>query len=298
MKLGYIGLGKMGLNMVLRAQEQGHIVIAFNRSEEGRRAAKEKGARNIAGSIKELVSALPSPRVVWIMVSHAGVQEVLKELVPLLHKGDLIIDGGNCFYEETRRRAKILKKKRIRFMDIGVSGGPGGARSGACLMIGGDKKDFTKLAPLFRDLSVKNGFDYFGAHGAGHFVKMVHNGIEYGMMQAIGEGFAVMKKSDFNLNLTSITRLYNNGSVIESRLVGWLESAFRKYGEDLREVSGSVGYTGEGEWTVKTAETLKVPTPVIKDSFLFRVASKAKPSYVGKVLSALRNQFGQHDIKE
>lgn len=296
MKIGYIGLGKMGLGMVLRAQEKGHEILSFNRSEEGRKAAKKAGAKIVVDSLTELIAKLPTPRVVWIMVSHDGVDLVLRDLLPLLSKGDLVIDGGNCFYKETMRRAKDLRAKGIRFMDIGVSGGPGGARNGACFMVGGKKEEYAMIKGFLKDCAAPDAFEYFGDHGAGHFVKMVHNGIEYGMMQAIGEGFAVMKKSPFKLNLSSVARLYNHGSVIESRLVGWLFSGFKKFGEDLKDVSGSVSYTGEGEWTVKTAKVLKVPVPIIEKSFQFRVASKKKPSYIGKVLSTLRNQFGHHSI--
>ncbi len=297
MKLGYIGLGKMGLNMVLRMQEKGHEVFAYNRSAEGRSHAKEKGIE-AHGSLKDVVSKLERPRTLWLMVSQDGVDAVLADLLPLLSPGDLLIDGGNCFYRDTMRRAAALAKRKIRFMDIGVSGGPGGARSGACLMVGGDKKEYQALVPLLRDLSVPGGFAYFGKSGAGHFVKMVHNGIEYGMMQALGEGFGILKKSPFDLDLTEISRLYNHGSVIESRLVRWLESGFKAYGEELEAISGKVNYTGEGEWTVKTAKALHVPAPIIEASLKFRVASQTKPSYIGKILSTLRNQFGQHQVSE
>jgi 6-phosphogluconate dehydrogenase len=214
-----------------------------------------------------------------------------------LKKGDIVIDAANAYYEDSVRRAKLLKKKGINFIDVGFSGGPGGARNGGSLMIGGDKKIYNYLEPLFRDLSVPDGYAHFGDAGAGHLVKMVHNGIEYGMMQSIAEGFAIMKKSPFKLNLEKIANVYNHGSVIESHLVKWLEEAYQMYGQDLKKISGAVAYTGEGEWTVKTGKKLKVPTPVIEDSFKFRVRSKRSPSYIGKVLSALRNRFGGHSIE-
>jgi len=298
LKIGYIGLGKMGRNMVLRMQEKGHSVVAFNRNLEGRKDARKAGVKKVVDSLSELVKNLPAPRLVWIMVSHKGVDEVLDKLLPLLSKGDTIIDGGNCFFEETVHRAKKVTKSGFRFLDVGVSGGPSGARSGACLMIGGEKKDFIRLKNLFADLSVPDGFGYMGGHGAGHFVKMVHNGIEYGMMQALSEGFAIMKKSPLKPDLTEVARLYNKGSVVESRLVGWLESAFKKFGVELDDVSGAVAHTGEGEWTVKSAKALGIPAPIIEGSFQFRVASATAPSYTGKVLSALRNQFGGHDFKK
>ena len=208
-----------------------------------------------------------------------------------------MIDGGNSFFEDSRRRAKLLARKGIKFLDAGVSGGPAGARNGACMMIGGDQASYEKWEALFADASVRDGYAYFGAAGAGHFVKMVHNGIEYGMMQSIAEGFALMKKSPFKLKLSKIAKLYNHGSVIESRLIGWLESGYAAFGEDLKKISGSVAYTGEGEWTVKTGKKWKMKLPVIEDSFKFRVRSKKDPSYMGKILSALRNQFGGHATK-
>ena len=207
-----------------------------------------------------------------------------------------MIDGGNSFFEDSMRRAKLLAQRGIRFLDAGVSGGPTGARNGACMMIGGDKAAYEKLESLFADASVAGGYAYFGKAGAGHFVKMVHNGIEYGMMQSIAEGFALMKRSPFKLDLQEVARLYNRGSVIESRLVGWLGSGFRAFGEKLKKVSGSVAYTGEGEWTVKTGKKWKMKLPAIEGSFKFRVRSKKSPSYMGKILSALRNQFGGHSV--
>jgi 6-phosphogluconate dehydrogenase len=218
-------------------------------------------------------------------------------LVSKLKKSDVVVDGGNSFFEDSMRRAKLLEKKGIKFLDAGVSGGPGGARHGACIMVGGDRASYKKLEQLFADASVADGYAYFGKAGAGHFVKMVHNGIEYGMMQSLAEGFALMKKSPFKLDLQNVAQLYNHKSVIESRLVGWLKDGYRTFGEDLKKVSGSVAYTGEGEWTVKTGKKWKMKLPAIEDAFKFRVRSKRSPSYTGKILSALRNQFGGHSIK-
>jgi 6-phosphogluconate dehydrogenase len=213
-------------------------------------------------------------------------------------KGDIIIDAGNSFFEDSMRRAKLLQKRGIRFVDVGFSGGPRGARNGGSLMIGGDRKTFEYLEPLFADVSVPLGYAHFGDAGAGHFVKMVHNGIEYGMMQSLAEGFALMKKSPFKLDLEHVARVYNRGSVIESRLVGWMEDSFRMYGEDLRDVSGTVAATGEGEWTIKTGKKWGMKLPAIDDAFKFRMQSKRKPSYMGRILSALRNRFGGHAIGE
>lgn len=294
--IGYVGLGKMGKNMVYRLHNKGWRVIAYNRSAEPRREVAKKGVKTVE-SLQELVSFLRPPRLVWLMVSHGAVDEFFKQLIPILKKGDTIIDGGNSYFKLSVQRAQLLRRHGVYFLDAGVSGGPSGARNGACVMVGGEKKIFKKYEKLFRDIAVPKGYAHFGAAGVGHFVKMVHNGIEYGMMQAIGEGFEVMKKSRYKLDLKKVADLYNHKSVIESRLVGWLKSAYEKYGEGLKEISGSVAHSGEGEWTVKTAKELGIPVPVILGAFKFRIQSQKKPSYIGKVVSALRNQFGGHNVR-
>jgi glucose-6-phosphate 1-dehydrogenase len=296
-EIGIIGLGKMGSGLARQWHDRGWRVVAYNRHPEKMQELEADGIEG-AATLDEFVARLPAPRAVWIMVT-AGkpVDDLLfgkDGIAARLRKGDLVIDGGNSFFEDSARRAKLLAKRGIKFMDVGVSGGPSGARHGACMMIGGDRSSYKKWESLFADASVVDGYAYFGAAGAGHFVKMVHNGIEYGMMQSIAEGFALMKRSPFKLNLTEIAKLYNHGSVIESRLVGWLESGYKKFGEDLKKISGSVAYTGEGEWTVKTGKKWKMKLPVIEDSFRFRVRSKRSSSYMGKILSMLRNQFGGH----
>lgn len=304
MKIGYIGLGKMGFNMVERMLDKGHTVVANNRSPQSIDRAVSVGAIG-AYSISELVSKLEFPRTIWLMVPWQSVDSVLVELVPLLEKGDTIIDGGNSPYLESVRRAKELKEKQIDFLDIGVSGGPNGSRNGACLMIGGDKNVFEKYQELFTDLSAckitpdgekQFAYAHFGDAGAGHFVKMVHNGIEYGMMQSIAEGFEVLKKSQFNLNLQQVAEIYNNQSVIESRLVGWLVDAYKKHSQNLDGISGSVSHSGEGQWTVEAAKILGVPTEIIEKSLEFRKNSTNNPSYTGQVVSALRGEFGGHDV--
>lgn len=298
MKIGYIGLGKMGFNMVERLLEKGHEVVAYNRSEEPVNKVKELGATGV-NSLQDLVSSLDNPKVIWVMVSHEAVDSVLAELVLLLNPGDTIIDGGNSNYKNTIIRSEQLREKEINLLDVGVSGGPNGARNGACLMCGGDKDVFNNLITLFEDLSVPQGYGYMGISGSGHFVKMVHNGIEYGMMQSIAEGFNLMKKTEeFDLNLSDIAKIYSNGSVIESRLIDWLGSAYRKHGEDLEKISGEVSHSGEGKWTVEAAEEIDVPLDIIKESLNFRINSKNNPSYTGKIISALRNEFGGHDVSE
>jgi len=298
-KLAYIGLGKMGLGMVERLMKAGWEIHAFDPSEEAREKAHTAGA-TVHGAITELSDLYTDEkRVFWLMVPHWAVDAVLEELLPLLNEGDLIIDGGNSNYKKTIEHALLAEEKGIDYMDVGVSGGPGGAKDGACCMIGGELKLFQKHENLFKDISAPSAYGYMGQVGAGHFVKMVHNGIEYGMMQAIGEGFEVMKKAkDFDIDLTEVARVYNNKSVIESRLVGWLHKAYQDWGEDLDEISGTVSHSGEGQWTVETAHELEVPAPVIEASLVFREASLDNPSYTGQVVSALRNQFGGHEVKK
>ncbi len=320
MKIGYIGLGKMGFAQVERLLEKGYRVVAWNRSLEPRVEAQKAGAE-VSDTIAGVCVKLKTPRLVWLMVPNAIVDEILEELVPHLSKGDTVIDGGNSFYKHSMRRAKELSKKGINFLDCGTSGGPAGARNGACLMIGGDKKVFKKYERLFWNLSqdvrsviLKNNrtdggsYAYVGKSGAGHFVKMVHNGIEYGMMQALAEGFAVLRAADkhglgtakrkLGLDVTKIAQLYNQGSVIESRLVGWLAKAYAEQGAELPEISGEVSHSGEGLWTVETAKEIGVPVKVIEDSLEFRLKSQGNPSYTGQVVSALRNQFGGHSVKK
>jgi len=295
--IGYIGLGKMGKNMVFRLLEQGWNVTAYNRSPDPIAEVVEAGA-NGANTLEELVGSLSEPRLVWVMVSHTAVDAVLEELVPLLAPGDTIIDGGNSNYKESIRRHSDLKEKNIQFLDAGVSGGPGGARSGAATMVGGERGAFDTYEEIFKDISIPGGYGYMGKGGAGHFVKMVHNGIEYGMMQAIGEGFEIMQKAPLDLDLKEVVRVYQNGTVISSRLIDWLASAYEKEGVDLKEISGKVSHSGEGLWTVEAAKELAVPAKVIEDALQFRIDSQESPSYTGQVVSALRNQFGGHEVKK
>jgi len=296
-KILYIGLGKMGLNMVKRLLGKGYDISVFDLSEEARKQAEEIGAK-VFVSISDLVASEEAPRTVWIMVPHQVVDDVLGELVPLLSDGDTIIEGGNSRYTETVRRAKEITSTGIRFVDAGVSGGPGGALNGAAVMVGGLREDYDHYEDLFKDLSVENGYGYMGDHGAGHFVKMVHNGIEYGMMQAIGEGFELMKKSGLNLDLVKIAKVYENGTVVSSRLVTWLKQALEQEGPELSEISGEVSHSGEGLWTVETAKELGVPIKVIEDALQFRVDSQGNPSYSGQVVSAMREQFGGHPVRK
>ncbi|HSX24351.1 MAG TPA: glucose-6-phosphate dehydrogenase [Candidatus Andersenbacteria bacterium] len=303
----YIGLGKMGSNMVERLLDYEWDVTAYDPNEDARKKVGDIGAK-VVSVIPDLIgdpgedvdSRLRGndKKIIWLMVPHPVVDDVLKELAPNLREGDIVIDGGNSFYKDSIRRGEELKKLGVQYLDVGVSGGPSGARKGACLMIGGEKSAYKELVGLFSDLSIAGGYEYMGESGAGHFVKMVHNGIEYGMMQAIAEGFAVLKEWRGELDLEKIAHIYNAGSVIESRLIHWLKEAYRQYGADLQHISGSVAQSGEGKWTVDAAQELGIPVPIIQGALEFRLQSEDSPSYTGQILSALRNQFGGHDVKK
>ena len=287
----------MGMNMVERLLNHNHEVVAYDVNTDAVKEAASHGATPVS-SIEEMVKALPEPRHIWVMVPNAFAEDVMNEIMEHISAGDTIIDGGNSYYKDSERRAGEITDKGFKYLGIGVSGGPKGAKEGACLMIGGDKGSYEQLVPLFKDLAAPEAFGYFGEGASGHFSKMVHNGIEYGMMQAIGEGFEIMRAREPKLDLREVARVYNHQSVITSRLVGWLESAFDEYGVELDEISGTVGHKGEGKWTVEAGKELGVDAPIIEGSFNFRIQSKDNPSYTGKVVSALRNQFGGHQVKK
>src|SRR5271169_4550279 len=297
MKVGYIGLGKMGYNMVELLLEKGHQIVAYNRSAEPVQKIAKKGAQP-ADSIRELAIALEPPRLVWIMVPYGAVDAVLGELTPLLTKGDAVIDGGNSPYKESIRRAQELKDKGIYFLDAGVSGGPGGARTGACIMVGGDESVFHTYEQIFRDASVDHGYAFLGKAGAGHFVKMVHNGIEYGMMQALAEGFNIMKaKKEFNLNLDEIAEIWRYGSVVRSWLLD-LTALALKDDPTLSDIQPWVEDSGEGRWTVAEAIDHDVPAPIITLALQMRFVSRDDENYSARLLAAMRNQFGGHAVKK
>jgi 6-phosphogluconate dehydrogenase len=295
MKLGMIGLGKMGMNLVLNLLDHRHEVVVHDVNPEPRKHLAEQGAVP-ASSIKDLVSLLPSPRIVWIMVpAGEAVDQVLHELTPLMEAGDIVIDGGNSHYKDSIRRGKQLAEQGIRYMDVGTSGGMAGARHGGCFMIGGDKEAFATIEPLFKDLAVENGYLYTGKSGSGHFLKMVHNGIEYGMMQAIGEGFEVLEKSPFQYNYEEVARVWANGSVIRGWLMDLMQDAFSK-DPRLESIRGVMNASGEGQWTVETALELKASAPVIAMSLFMRYRSLEDDTFHGKVVAALRNEFGGHAV--
>lgn len=300
MTIGYIGLGKMGKNMVLHLLEQGEHVVAYNRSPEPVAEVVAAGATG-ATSIEDLVAKLKAnnsqlPTVIWLMLK-AGqvVDDHISQLIPLLAAGDIIIDGGNSFYKDTIRRAKQLQENSIHFMDVAVSGGPNGARTGACLMIGGETHDFETIKPLIEKVAAPTAFAHLGKAGAGHFAKMVHNGIEYGMMQAIAEGAAVLKASEFDYDFSKVFGIYNNRSVIESKLIGWTKGVFETNPE-LTDISSAIGMLGEGEWTVDAAQELGIPVPIIEGSVNVRKESVTTPeNFRNKVVTALRGAFGGHN---
>jgi len=284
-EIGFIGLGKMGAPMVERLKEKGYLVETFDSSGEGTKRSSQK-----------LVASLHAPRRIILMVPHTVVSEAIREIIPFLSAGDTLFDGGNSFYKESIANAKLCAEKQIHFFDVGISGGPYGARNGSCLMIGGKREEYEKNIDLFVALSTEEGYQYVGDSGAGHFVKMVHNGIEYGMMQAIAEGFTLLKDSSFSLSLEKIAKLFSHGSVIDSKLITLLGEGFEEYGEALEGVSGSVAQNGAGAWTSEAASELGVKTPVIDASVEFRNNSEKKPSFTGQILSMLRNRFGGHSI--
>jgi 6-phosphogluconate dehydrogenase len=296
MKIGLIGLGKMGLNLGQNLIDHKHEVVAFDLNPNAVEEMREYGAEGTS-SLRELVESLETPRVIWIMVPHAVVDTVIQEIKPLLSKGDIVIEAGNSHYKESIRRYNELKEVGISFMDVGTSGGMEGARNGACYMVGGDPEAWSIVEPIFRDTAVENGYLYAGKAGSGHFLKMVHNGIEYGMMAAIGEGFEVLEKSEFDYDYEKVARVWNNGSVIRSWLMELTERAFSKDAK-LDEIKGIMHSSGEGKWTVETALDLQTATPVIAMSLLMRYRSLENDTFTGKVVAALRNEFGGHAVEK
>ncbi|MDQ0163810.1 phosphogluconate dehydrogenase (NAD(+)-dependent, decarboxylating) [Aeribacillus alveayuensis] len=296
MKVGLIGLGKMGLNLGKNLVDHKHEVAAFDVNLEAVEEIKKYGATGVS-SLKELVLSLERPKIVWMMVPHNVVDSVIREIIPFLSEGDIVIDGGNSHYKESIRRYNELKEMGIHFMDAGTSGGVEGARNGACYMVGGDHEAWSIVEPLFRDTSVQNGYLYAGKAGSGHFLKMVHNGIEYGMMAAIGEGFEILEKSEFDYDYEKVAKVWNNGSVIRSWLMELTERAFSKDAK-LDEIKGIMHSSGEGKWTVETALDLHTATPVIAMSLLMRYRSLENDTFTGKVVAALRNEFGGHAVEK
>ncbi|MEI6757453.1 MAG: decarboxylating 6-phosphogluconate dehydrogenase [Chlorobium sp.] len=297
MKAGFIGLGKMGFNLASHLLEYGHELVVFDISREAVAALSEKGAV-AAASLQELVSLLDSPRIVWLMVPAGDpVDNTLERLHSLLQRGDIIVDGGNSRYTDSVRRATFLQEAGISFLDAGTSGGLEGARHGACVMVGGEKAAYELIEPLLKDLCVENGYTYTGNSGSGHFAKMVHNGIEYGMMQAIGEGFDLLQSSGYDFNLEELSRVWTNGSVIR----GWLmELVVRALQKDpgLECLSGRIADSGEGRWTVEAALEHEVSIPVIASALFNRYRSRSDNNLSDRLVAALRHEFGGHSFSE
>lgn len=299
MNLGFIGLGRMGSNMVERLMGGKHQVSVYDRSPEATKKVGDKGA-GTAGSLPELVQKLNAPRVIWVMVpSGDPTEETIKSLIPLLSKGDVIIDGGNSNYKDTMRIAEILKGHGLYFVDVGTSGGVWGLKEGYSLMIGGEKEVVKSLDPIFETLAPdpKKGWGYVGPSGSGHFVKMIHNGIEYGMMQAYAEGFAILKaKKVFDLDLHAISEIWRHGSVVRSWLLDLTAEALSS-DQNLSNIRAWVADSGEGRWTVAEAIELNVSAPVITESLIRRLRSREVDPFADKLLAAMRQAFGGHAIK-
>ena len=292
-----IGLGRMGMNMAKRLLEGGHQVVAYNRTPEKTDQLIKQGAIG-AYSLSEVAEKLPSPRIIWLMLPAGQViDDHMDQLIHIIMPGDIIIDGGNTYYKDDIRRSDLLKVKDIRFMDVGVSGGVWGLQIGYCLMIGGDIDTYQELEPIFKSLAPDEGYLYCGPTGAGHFVKMVHNGIEYGMMQAYGEGFEILEASNFSefFDYAKIAHLWNQGSVIRSWLLELAEEAFKKDAK-LDDIHGYVEDSGEGRWTIEQAMETGVPAEVITLSLLRRFRSRQKDPFTDKVVAALRREFGGHGV--
>lgn len=295
MKIGLVGLGKMGYQLALNMRDHNFEVIAYDTSVEVMEDLNNQGIYTVK-SYQEMIDKLPKPRVIWLMVPAGDILEsVLLEFKGLLDKNDLLIDGGNSNYLDSIRHYELLKEQEIDFIDCGTSGGVDGARNGACLMVGGEDEVVGKVETLFSSIAMPKGYGHMGKPGSGHFVKMVHNGIEYGMMQAIGEGFDLMHNSKFSLDYENITRVWANGSIIESALIDNVHNAVKKDAK-LDKIVGRVDDSGEGQWMIEDALRNKVSMPAITSALFARYKSKDNDQFSEKVVAAMRNEFGGHKV--
>lgn len=298
MELVMAGLGRMGANMARRLHRDGHRVVTYNRSPDKTREIMEEGLDG-AFTAAEAVGMLSAPRVVWLMVPAGDATEAtMEEFAALLSAGDTIIDGGNANFKDTKRRHALLAERGIHFVDAGISGGVWGLENGFGTMVGGDVAAVEPIEPIFRTLAPEHGYIHAGPAGAGHYVKMVHNGIEYGLMQAYAEGFEILHASEYPLDLEAVSKAWQHGTVIRSWLLELASLAFEQHDEDLSDIRGWVADSGEGRWTVQEAVDLDVPAPVITLSLLARFRSRQDESYSARVLAALRQQFGGHAVKD
>ncbi|SES31941.1 phosphogluconate dehydrogenase (NAD(+)-dependent, decarboxylating) [Salisediminibacterium halotolerans] len=295
MELGLVGLGKMGYNLALNLRDQSYTVTAYDVNHDAVKQWEAAGGE-AAGDLHEMVGKLKAPRHIWVMVpAGEATEEVLDFFGTHLDVGDTVIDGGNSHYKDSLRRAEKLGEKGIRFVDVGTSGGIEGARHGACVMAGGPREAVDPLENMFRDISLPKGYLHTGPSGSGHFLKMIHNGIEYGMMQSIAEGFDLLEKSPFEYDYENVSEVWNHGSVIRSWLMELSQQAFSK-DEKLDGIKGVMNSSGEGKWTVETALDMQTAAPVITMSLMMRYRSQESDTFSGKVVAALRNEFGGHDV--
>lgn len=297
MKIGFIGLGKMGYNLVLNLLDKKYHVVVYNRSPGPVRSISKKGAVGVS-SIEDLCFNLDKGKIVFIMVTAGkAVDEIINNLSPFLERGDVVIDGGNSYYEDSIRRYKKLKRKGVHFLDVGVSGGLEGARQGASLMVGGDKKAFKKCERVFRDLAVKDGYGYLGRSGAGHFTKTIHNGIEYSLLESYGEGFEILKKSKYDFNLESVSRIWANGSVIRSWILDLSEEVFKDH-SNFKGIKGIIGGGETGRWAYNIARREHVEAKNLENALKKRRESRKKQDFASKFIAVMRKKFGGHKLEK
>lgn len=295
MKIGLIGLGKMGMNLALNMQDNGHTPVGTDLNDNNLITAKTHGLAT-ATNLNNLLDQLPTPRTIWLMIpAGTPTAHVIDQLASTLQAGDIVLDGGNSFYQDSIAHAKTLAAQGIHFLDVGTSGGQAGARHHGNFMIGGDSAVFKSVEPLFKAISAPDGYLYTGPVGSGHYLKMVHNGIEYGMMASIGEGFDVLQHSPYDYDNAAVANVWNNGSVIRSWLMGLAEDAFND-DANLDAIKGVMHSSGEGRWTLDTALDQQVATPVIAMALMMRYRSLSDDTFTGKVVAALRNEFGGHAV--
>lgn len=299
--LGMIGLGKMGYNMALRLlnkkDNKKEKILVYNRTPEKIKEISKKGATP-SYSFEEFFNKLKQPRIIWLMVPHESVSEVLKKIKPYMKKGDILVDGGNSYFKDSIKRYKEMKKIGVKFLDVGVSGGLKGAKTGYSMMIGGDKDAYKKVEPLIKKMCVKNGYAFFGEPGSGHYVKMIHNAIEYGMMQSIGEGFDLAKNGYYkNIDLKKLADVWSNGTIIQGFLMDMTRNGLIRH-NNLEKIDGYVPESGEARWAVKTAKEHKVRLGAINYSLNERIKSKKNKNFSNKLVAVIRDEFGGHGVKK